>query len=78
MGCFPTDPRPTSIRHLMTGYTVHTGSSQKFSQGWDQIFRDQISKTQPSKTQTDKPAKTQAAAKPTKAAKPRQKARKSR
>jgi len=23
----------------MTGYTVHTGSSEKFSQGWDQIFK---------------------------------------
>ena len=22
----------------MTGYTVHTGSTEKFSQGWDQIF----------------------------------------
>lgn len=25
----------------MTGYTVHTGSSEKFSQGWDQIFQGQ-------------------------------------
>jgi len=23
----------------MTGYTVHTGSNEKFSEGWDQIFR---------------------------------------
>ena len=23
----------------MTGYTVHTGSTVKFSEGWDQIFR---------------------------------------
>ena len=22
----------------MTGYTVHTGSSDKFAAGWDQIF----------------------------------------
>jgi hypothetical protein len=22
----------------MTGYTVHTGSNDKFSNGWDQIF----------------------------------------
>ena len=22
----------------MTGYTVHTGSNQKFSSGWDRIF----------------------------------------
>lgn len=24
--------------HAMTGYTVHTGSTLKFSQGWDRIF----------------------------------------
>ena len=23
----------------MTGYTVHTGSSKKFSSGWDRIFK---------------------------------------
>ncbi len=23
----------------MTGYTVHTGSTKKFAQGWDRIFR---------------------------------------
>jgi hypothetical protein len=23
----------------MTGYTVHTGSNEKFSEGWDQIFK---------------------------------------
>ena len=22
----------------MTGYTVHTGSSKKFTEGWDKIF----------------------------------------
>jgi len=22
----------------MTGYTVHTGTSKKFTEGWDQIF----------------------------------------
>lgn len=22
----------------MTGYTVHTGSSERFTEGWDQIF----------------------------------------
>ncbi len=37
----------------MTGYTVHTGSSEKFSQGWDQIFgksgrkRQDAAKSQP-------------------------------
>ncbi len=24
----------------MTGYTVHTGSSEDFAAGWDRIFRD--------------------------------------
>jgi hypothetical protein len=39
---------PLSIRSKkMTGYTVHTGSSEKFSQGWDQIFQGQ--KKQPAK-----------------------------
>ena len=23
----------------MTGYTVHTGSTEKFSEGWDRIFK---------------------------------------
>lgn len=23
----------------MTGYTVHTGASEKFVEGWDQIFK---------------------------------------
>ena len=51
----------------MTGYTVHTGSSQKFSQGWDQIFHGQVQKAKAAK----------AAAKPAQAAKPANKARKS-
>ena len=25
----------------MTGYTVHTGSNEKFREGWDKIFRSQ-------------------------------------
>jgi hypothetical protein len=24
----------------MTGYTVHTGSNDKFAAGWDQVFSD--------------------------------------
>ncbi len=28
----------------MTGYTVHTGSTEKFSDGWDRIF-DDVSKS---------------------------------
>jgi hypothetical protein len=23
----------------MTGYTVHTGSNEKFTSGWDRVFR---------------------------------------
>jgi hypothetical protein len=29
----------TAGEHLMTGYTVHTGSTKKFSQGWDRVFK---------------------------------------
>ena len=28
----------------MTGYTVHTGSTEKFSNGWDQIFQKKAAK----------------------------------
>lgn len=24
--------------HIMTGYTVHTGSNKKFAAGWEQVF----------------------------------------
>lgn len=27
----------------MTGYTVHTGASEKFVEGWDQIFQQKKS-----------------------------------
>ncbi len=37
----------------MTGYTVHTGSTEKFSEGWDQIFKKGAKK---SPSQTKKPA----------------------
>jgi hypothetical protein len=26
------------LEKTMTGYTVHTGSNEKFSSGWDKIF----------------------------------------
>jgi len=29
----------------MTGYTVHTGSTEKFSEGWDRIFEDKHQKS---------------------------------
>lgn len=28
----------------MTGYTVHTGASKKFTEGWDKIFDKKTSK----------------------------------
>jgi len=30
----------------MTGYTVHTGSNDKFRDGWDQIFKAKKSSSQ--------------------------------
>jgi hypothetical protein len=45
----------------MTGYTVHTGSSQKFTSGWDQIFA-----TRASKAKSVTPVQAKAAAKPAK------------
>ena len=41
----------------MTGYTVHTGSSEKFSKGWDEIFKQGQAK------QAAAPAKAPAAKK---------------
>jgi hypothetical protein len=29
----------------MTGYTVHTGSNQKFASGWDRIFKKETRQT---------------------------------
>lgn len=45
----------------MTGYTVHTGSSEKFSSGWDQIFKGGAKK----KTTASKPATSKPSAKKT-------------
>lgn len=43
----------------MTGYTVHTGSNDKFSKGWDQIFPGgkQASKTTESQARASKASK---------------------
>lgn len=38
----------------MTGYTVHTGTSKKFSSGWDRIFGDSEPKTAKGKKQGKK------------------------
>ena len=48
----------------MTGYTVHTGSSEKFSSGWDQIFKSGVKKkTAASKTAVSKKRATKPKAK---------------
>ncbi len=39
----------------MTGYTVHTGSSEDFAEGWDRIFKNSSDK----KAEKKKPAKSQ-------------------
>jgi len=54
----------------MTGYTVHTGTSEKFAAGWDQIFSG--GGTKPAK----KAAKQVEGAKATKKAAPAKKAAK--
>ena len=46
----------------MTGYTVHTGTSMKFSEGWDRIFAGESS------TKTKKEAAATQSAKSTKSA----------
>jgi hypothetical protein len=51
----------------MTGYTVHTGSSIKFSDGWDKIF---------TKSTTKKSAAPKSAAKKTTGSKKRANAKK--
>jgi hypothetical protein len=43
----------------MTGYTVHTGSTEKFTEGWDNIFSDHPQPAKKSKSK--KPAKKKAA-----------------
>jgi len=41
----------------MTGYTVHTGSNEKFSSGWDNIFGGNKPTTGKSKTSDAEGAK---------------------
>ncbi len=43
----------------MTGYTVHTGSTEKFAEGWDQIFKVKGKKR---RTAAKKPAAKKSAA----------------
>lgn len=63
----------------MTGYTVHTGSTTKFSEGWDRIFSGakrssarsakaaKASQAKPAKAANKAPAKTAAKTPATKA-----------
>jgi hypothetical protein len=44
----------------MTGYTVHTGSSEDFASGWDRVFGGEKKKSQP---KGEKPGKGKAKAK---------------
>lgn len=47
----------------MTGYTVHTGASQKFVSGWDRVFGKATKKTAAAAGSQKKPAATKATAK---------------
>ena len=50
----------------MTGYTVHSGTTIKFSEGWDRIFEERAAKSGKSlakKTSVSGTAKGQARAK---------------
>lgn len=47
----------------MTGYTVHTGSSEKFASGWDQIFSGKPKGKSGAKTKAENTAKPKAEAK---------------
>jgi hypothetical protein len=39
---------------MMTGYTVHTGSSEEFASGWDRIFGDNKKKAPKPKKKSPK------------------------
>ena len=51
----------------MTGYTVHTGTSKKFSSAWDRIFGDKPAT--PAASKSKKPATKPAAKAATKTSK---------
>ena len=54
----------------MTGYTVHTGSTEKFSEGWDQIFgQGKRSKKKPAASKSSATASDAKASKSSSAAK---------
>lgn len=47
----------------MTGYTVHSGTTIKFSEGWARIFEERVAKSK----KTEKPAKKTASSSTAKA-----------
>ncbi len=57
-----------AANEAMTGYTVHTGSNEKFSGGWDKIFRgkDAAKKQGAAKKPAGKKSAAQSAKKRTK------------
>lgn len=56
----------------MTGYTVHTGSNEQFSGGWDRVFG---SKSPAATTQPKPPAAVKKAVKKTAPASPKKRAK---
>ncbi len=42
----------------MTGYTVNTGTSKKFAEGWDKVFSGKKSKKKATKKKAAKKKKT--------------------
>ena len=50
----------------MTGYTVHSGTTIKFSEGWDRVFQERAAKSAKSQ-KTEKSSKKTAASAPAKA-----------
>jgi hypothetical protein len=46
----------------MTGYTVHTGSTEKYAAGWDQIFSGGAKKKKAAKKSVGKKSGTRKAA----------------
>jgi len=49
----------------MTGYTVHTGATQKFVEGWDHIFKKKTGAKSAAKGKKPAPKKQKPAARTT-------------
>ena len=60
----------------MTGYTVHTGATAKFVEGWDHIFKKRAGEEDASRAKTGKAKKKKAAARARPAKSARKKKRK--